>query len=81
MKLWLRFSAWLFGDICEDILFFVLQKPQALWLSRREEKLFTVLIFLSEKESLSWGQSYLADTIRRNVFMTVCNVRHLSMAR
>lgn len=21
MKLWLRFSAWLFGDICEDILF------------------------------------------------------------
>lgn len=55
-------------------LVFVLQQPQALWLSRREEKLFTVLIFLSKKESLSWGQSCLACAIRRSVFMTLCAV-------
>lgn len=43
---------------------FVLRQPEALWLSRREEKLFTLLIFLSEKESLCWGQPYLAYIIR-----------------
>lgn len=52
----------------------VLQQPQALCLSQREEKLFTVRIFLSKKESLSWGQSCLVYTIRSSVFMTVCAV-------
>lgn len=49
MKLCLRFSAWLFQDPCEDILFLCCSSPKQFWLFQREEKLFNILIYLGTR--------------------------------
>lgn len=49
MKLWLRFSAWLFQDLCEDILFLCCSSLKQLWLFQKEEKLFNILIYLGTR--------------------------------
>lgn len=68
MKLWLRFSAWLFGDICEDILVFC-YSPKHLWLSLKGRKVIYYADSFDFKNMLSWVLSSLACAIQRRPYM------------